>query len=96
MPFRSLEVLLIPVKNGVRGLRDVPVVLLQDVEGRLLVQFQPDTLLLVDQIDQFDDLDGQVDVPPRQGQSRHADGSIYGTPDNFPDDSNFIEIFAFT
>jgi len=94
--YRPLKVLLIPVKNGVRGLRDVPVILLQDVKGRLLVQFQPDALLLVDQIDQLDDLDGQVDVPPRQGQRSHANRSIDGTSNNLPDYSYFVKIFAFT
>jgi hypothetical protein len=45
-------------------------------------------------VDEPDDLDGQVDVPPRQRERRHADVSVDGATDDFPDDSNFVKIFA--
>ena len=88
------KILLVSVEDGLRGLGDVPVVFLQDFEGRLLGDLQLDALLVVDLVDEPDDLDGQVDVPARQRERRHADVSVDGATDDLPDDSNFVKIFA--
>ncbi len=88
------KVLLVSVEDGLRGLGDVPVVFLQDVEGRLLGDLQLDALLVVDLVDEPDDLDGQVDVPARQRERWHADVSVDGATDDLSDDSNFVKIFA--
>ncbi len=85
---------MVSVEDGLRGLGDVPVVFLQDVEGRLLSDLQLDALLVVDLVDEPDDLDGQVDVPARQRERRHADVPVDGATDDLPDDSNFVKIFA--
>ena len=89
------EVLLVPVQDGVGSLGHVPLVLLQDLERRVVVQLQPDALLVVDLVDEPHDLDGQVDVPPGQGQGRHADLTIHLTPNHLPDDSDLVKILAF-
>ena len=83
------------MQDGVGGLGHVPLILLKDLERGVVVQLEPDALLVVDLVDEPHDLDGQVDVPAGQGQGRHADLSIHLTSDNFPDDPDFVEIFTF-